>query len=191
MVGVERVDHGVVVLVRDDGAGEEHFRCRVSERVDVRDELIVGCRRRRSGVLLAAELEVVLDGGELGVQHLVLAAELDDDARRAADGVAGARVGLERERLHGVGVELRRRVPQRLLDLADAEQVVRVEESPLLVGGEVARERAVRVALTPLVLARGARLALPYAAAAAAASPTPTRGGARTEAAPQRLRLRC
>ena len=136
---------------------------------------------------LAAERQVVEHGGELGRLDLELALQAEDEAVAAADGVLRAHVGLVDERAHGVGAELRPELLERLEDVADPEETVRVEEAPLLVGGEVGRERAVRVALAPLVLARRARLVRAPATAAAAAA-CAAGGAAAARGAARRMR---
>jgi len=81
------------------------------------------------------------------------------DADAAADGVGGASVGLVDDGAHGLGPVLRSDPFQRLEHVADAEEALGAEEADLLVAGEVGGERAVLLALAPLVLARRACLA--------------------------------
>ncbi|PON96154.1 hypothetical protein TorRG33x02_080840 [Trema orientale] len=109
----------------------------------------------------ATKLEMLEDEVELGLGEVNLALEVLDDAVAAANGVGGARVGLEDDGAHGVvpgggGVEL----PDDLGDVADAEELVRVEELPLRVVGEVRGQNAVGGTLPALVLACSASLAV-------------------------------
>jgi hypothetical protein len=96
------------------------------------------------------------------------------DADAPEDGVGRASVRLVHERGHEVVAELGFDHAQHLHEVADAEEVVGVEEAALLLGGEVRGELAVRVALAPLVLARRACLVVPAPDSAGAG-----RGGAR------------
>ncbi|PON48152.1 hypothetical protein PanWU01x14_239400 [Parasponia andersonii] len=118
-------------------------------------------RWRSSSCCGATKLEMLENEVELGLGEVNLALEVLDDAVAAANGVGGAGVGLEDDGAHGVvlgdgGVEL----PDDLGDVADAEELVRVEELPLRVVGEVRGENAVRGALPALVLACSASLAV-------------------------------
>jgi hypothetical protein len=128
---------------------------------------------------LAEERQCLEHGGELGRLDLELVLQAEDEVVAAADGVLCAHVRLENEGRHGIGGELRTDVLQRLEDLSDAEETVRVEEALLLVRGEVGREWAVRVALAPLVLARRARLVRAPATACASSGAGAARGAAR------------
>lgn len=105
-----------------------------------------------------ADGELVEDDVELGLAILDLTLEVADDAVAAADGVEGADVGLEDDGTHGLflleGVE----VLDDLGDVADAEELVGVQELALPVVGEVWGKNAVRGALPALVFAGGAGL---------------------------------
>ncbi|BAS85263.1 Os03g0612450, partial [Oryza sativa Japonica Group] len=90
-------------------------------------------------------LELLLEDGDVG------------DA--AVDGVAEARLGLVRQRVHGVLPLLRLQVVEQLRHVARAEHLVHVGELGRLVRREVGREHAPLRALPPQQLARRARRA--------------------------------
>lgn len=82
--------------------------------------------------------------------------EVADDAVAPEDGVVGAGVGLVDDGAHGLVLLVRGEVLDDLRDVADAEELVGVEELVLAVVGEVRGEEAVGLALPALVLACGA-----------------------------------
>lgn len=104
----------------------------------------------------AAELELAEDELELGLAELDLAVEVADDAVAPEDGVVGAGVGLVDDGAHGLVLLVGGEVLDDLGDVADAEELVGVEELVLAVVGEVGGEEAVGLALAALVLAGGA-----------------------------------
>lgn len=116
------------------------------------------------GVLGSAKGEVLVDEVELGLGELNLELKVVDDAVAAADGVGGSEVGLENDGAHGLVLGSRVEVLDDLGDVADAEELVGVEELALVVVREVRGQNAVGCALPPLVLTRRASLgtAVPF-----------------------------
>lgn len=86
-----------------------------------------------------------------------------DDAVATADGVGGADVGLENDGAHGLVLVAVVEVFDDLGDVADAEELVGVEELALAVVGEIRGQNAVGGALAALVFASGAGLGVAVA----------------------------
>lgn len=116
------------------------------------------------GVLGSAKGEVLVDEVELGLGELNLELKVADDAVAAADGVGGSEVGLEDDGAHGLVLGSRVEVLDDLGDVADAEELVGVEELALVVVREIRGQNAVGCALPPLVLTRRTSLgtAVPF-----------------------------
>lgn len=129
-----------------------------AQMVDSVDD--IGARR----VLGSAKGEVLVDEVELGLGELNLELKVADDAVAAADGVGGSEVGLEDDGAHGLVLGSRVEVLDDLGDVADAEELVGVEELALVVVREIRGQNAVGCALPPLVLTRRTSLgtAVPF-----------------------------
>lgn len=94
-------------------------------------------------LLVLHEDELLARDGELLAQLGDLVLEDGDDAQAAVHRVLLPRVGLVRDRLHGVLALRRVDVLQDAQDVGHAEQLVHVRKSLGLVRREVGRERAV------------------------------------------------
>lgn len=166
--GMEGMDDVVVVVVilvgiRNDAAlflfiGWEMRQAIQAERIH--GDILGGVSSNRSGTRErgAANGDLLEDEVALGLVVGDLAVEGGENAVAAADGIVGAGVGFENDGGHGDGFVGGGEVLDNLQDVADAEELVGVEEILLVMGREIWGKRTIRGASSALVFTCGASL---------------------------------